>query len=87
MEVPGIGVYADSIFSICCLFTWHLACTFVGSTCSKNISGFGLIGEVIDFSPTEVQTFAGCSKNLTINHILHTVRNKVTVININLLLW
>ena len=39
------------------------------------------MGEVTDFSPTELQTFAGCSTNLTINHILHTARNKVTITN------
>jgi hypothetical protein len=39
------------------------------------------MGEVTNFSPTELQTFAGCSANLTINHILRTARNKVTITN------
>jgi hypothetical protein len=44
------------------------------------------MGEVTDFSSTELQTFAGCSTNLTINHILHTERNKMTITNKELII-
>jgi hypothetical protein len=65
------SVCRDGIFSICCLFIWHLLVPLAVK--SK--------GQVIDFSSTVVQTFARCSKNLTINHILHAVRNKLSLIS------
>jgi hypothetical protein len=44
------------------------------------------MGEVTDFTPTELQTLGGCSTNLTMNHILHTARNKVTINNKELII-